>query len=150
MDGPPESKPGVFAPNHKLRPAVKALAIGNSGKLRDAATDEHAVGGHAACGDAPGDCCGSCDKPPSRDTSRIAWAKLMAQVGEEFPLECPECGGDIRLIAFITEPRPIRKVLTHLGEQREPPPVSPARGHPTDWGRTRPGPLSTGQFSRDR
>jgi hypothetical protein len=28
----------------------------------------------------------------------------MARVGEEFPLECPNCGGDIRLIACITEP----------------------------------------------
>jgi len=65
---------------------------------------------------------------------RIAWAKLMARVGEEFPLECPVCGGDIRLIAFITEPGPIRKILTHLGEPLEPPPVSPARGPPTDWG----------------
>ena len=46
--------------------------------------------------------------PPPHDTSRIAWAKLMARVGEEFPLECPGCGGDIRLIAFITEPGPIR------------------------------------------
>jgi hypothetical protein len=43
------------------------------------------------------------------------------------------CGGDIRLIAFITDPGPIRKVLTHLGEPLEPPPVSPARGPPTDW-----------------
>ena len=40
----------------------------------------------------------------------------MARVGEEFPLECPACGGDIRLIAFITEPGTIRKILTHLGE----------------------------------
>ena len=38
---------------------------------------------------------GSCDKPSSHDTSRIAWAKLMARAGEEFPLECPRCGGDI-------------------------------------------------------
>jgi hypothetical protein len=29
--------------------------------------------------------------------------------GEEFPLQCPACGGDIRLISFITEPGPIRK-----------------------------------------
>jgi hypothetical protein len=57
----------------------------------------------------------------------------MARVGEEFPLLCPACGGDIRLIAFITEPGPIRKILTHLGEPLEPPPVSPARGPPTDW-----------------
>ena len=41
---------------------------------------------------------------------------------------------DIRLIAFITAPGPIRKILTHLGEALEPPPVSPARGPPTDWG----------------
>ena len=54
-------------------------------------------------------------------------------MGEEFPLECPACGGHIRLIAFITEPGPIRKILTHLGEPLEPPPVSPARGPPTAW-----------------
>ena len=70
----------------------------------------------------------------SLDTSRIAWAKLLARVGEEFPLECPKCGGDIWLIAFINEPGPIRKILTHLGEPLEPPPISPARGPPTDWG----------------
>jgi len=57
----------------------------------------------------------------------------MARMGEEFPLQCPGCGGDIRLIAFITEPGPIRKILTHLGEPLEPPPVSPARGPPTEW-----------------
>ena len=87
---------GVFAPNHKLRSAVTALAIGNVVRRRDAATGGDAVGGHAADGDATADCCDSCDKPPSHDTSRIAWAKLMARVGEEFPVACPGCGGDIR------------------------------------------------------
>jgi hypothetical protein len=119
---------GVFAPNHPLRPAVTALAVGNFGKQRDAATGGHADGRHAAEG-----CCNSHEKPRSHDTSRIAWAKLMARVGEEFPLLCPACGGDIRLISFITEPGPIRKILTHLGEPLEPPPISPARGPPTDW-----------------
>ncbi len=57
----------------------------------------------------------------------------MARVGEEFPVACPGCGGDIRLIAFITDPGPIRKILPHLGEPLEPTPVSPARGPPTDW-----------------
>jgi hypothetical protein len=33
----------------------------------------------------------------------------MARVGEQFPLECPSCGGDIRLIALITEPGPIAR-----------------------------------------
>ena len=43
-------------------------------------------------------------------------AKLMARIEEKFPFACPSYGGDIRLIAFITEPGPIRKILTHLGE----------------------------------
>ncbi|MFM8539382.1 MAG: transposase [Planctomycetaceae bacterium] len=123
---------GVFALNHRLRRAVTALAIGNVGERGDTAT-----GGHASDEHATGGCCDAnhpTRKPCSHDTSRIAWAKLMARMGEEFPLECPNCGGNIRLIAFITEPGPIRKILTHLGELLEPPPVSPARGPPTDWG----------------
>jgi hypothetical protein len=98
---------GVFAPNHKLRPAITSLAIGNVGKRQEAAT-----GGPTDDGSATGGCCDAThatQKPRSHDTSRIAWAKLMARVGEEFPLACLTCGGDIRLIAFITEPGPIRK-----------------------------------------
>jgi hypothetical protein len=104
---------------------------GNIGKRGDATTGGHRGGGHGTEG-----CCDANHatlKPRSHDTSRIAWAKLMARVGEEFPLECPACGGDIRLIAFITEPGPIRKILTHLGEPLEPPPIAAARGPPTDW-----------------
>ena len=122
---------GVFAPNHRLRKAVTSLAVGNGGKRGDTAT-----GGHASDDHATGGCCDAnhaTQKLRSHDTSRIAWAKLMARMGEEFPLQCPGCGGDIRLIAFITEPGPIRKILTHLGEPLEPPPVSPARGPPTEW-----------------
>ncbi len=112
---------GVFAPNHKLRRAVTALAIGNVAKRGDVATGEHACDDHAT-----GGCCDANQKPRSHDTSRIAWAKLMARVGEEFPMQCPGCGGDGRLIAFITEPGPIRKFLTHLGEPLEPPPDAQA------------------------
>ena len=111
----------------RLRPAITALAIGNVGKQRPAANNARA--GHDA-----EDCCGTYAKPRSHDTSRIVWAKLLARVGAVFPLLCPACGGDIRLIAFVTEPGPIRKILTHLGEALEPPPISPARGPPTDWG----------------
>jgi len=119
---------GVFAPNHRLRKAVTALAIANVGKQREVTTGGHGNDGHGSR-----DCCDTHHKPRSHDTSRIAWAKLMARVGQEFPLQCPACGGDIRLIAFITEPGPIRKILTHLGEPLEPPPIAAARGPPTDW-----------------
>ncbi len=125
---------GVFAPNHPLRQAATALAIGNIGKQRDAKTGEHAgffaTAGSGCCGSA-----GSVDgKSCHHDTSRIAWAKLLARVAEEFPLTCLNCGGDIRLISFITDLGPIRKILTHLGEPLDPPRVSPARGPPVDWG----------------
>ena len=110
----------MFAPNHPLRRAVTALAIGNAsspprppgeGRLEPAGNDQ----------------------PRSHDTSRIAWAKLLARIGEQFPLQCPACGGDIRLIAFITDPAPIRKILEAIGEPLEPPPLSPARGPPIHW-----------------
>ena len=39
------------------------------------------------------------------------------------------CGG-----LPVREPGPIRKILTHLGEPLEPPPLAPARGPPADWG----------------
>jgi len=39
---------------------------------------------------------------------------MVARVGEEFSRQCPGCGSDIRLIAFITEPRLIRKILIRL------------------------------------
>jgi hypothetical protein len=51
-------------------PPSPPMTKGNVGKRRDAATDGHAVGGHAASGDATGHGCDSCDKPPSHDTSR--------------------------------------------------------------------------------
>ena len=125
---------GVFAPNHRLRKAVTALAIGNVGTRGDTATGGNGNDVHGTRG-----CCDANHKPRSHDTSRIAWAKLMARVGAEFPLECPACGGDIRLIAFIAEPGPIRKILKALVKPLEPPPLAPARGPPTDWGRARAG-----------
>jgi hypothetical protein len=81
----------AFAPNHKLRAAVTALAIGDIGKQRHAAT-----AGHASDGYATGGGCDATQKTRSHDTSRIAWAKLMARVGEQFPLQCPEAAEGYR------------------------------------------------------
>jgi hypothetical protein len=63
---------------------------GNIGKRREAATGEHAGHAHATEG-----CCDTQAKPRSHDTSRVAWAKLLARVGEEFPLQCPNDDRDI-------------------------------------------------------
>jgi hypothetical protein len=156
----------VLAPNHKLRRAVTALAIGNIRKRREAATGGH--GGKARVTDG---CCDANQKPRSHDTSRIAWAKLMARVGEEFPLECPGCGGDIRLIAFRllseceTIPGALLATSGCCGLPVREPGADPEGPHASGrtarasaslscpWpahrlGRARPGPLSTGRFFR--
>ena len=72
---------GVFAPNHPLRPTVTAPAIGNLGTRADAASPLTPADGRGErTPDAP---------PRSHDTSRVAWAKLIARIAEDFPLEPP-------------------------------------------------------------
>jgi copper chaperone CopZ len=57
-------------------------------------------------------------------------AQMNVGDAEAFPLVCPACGGDIHLIAFIIDPGPIRKILMHVGEPVEPPPVHLPGDHP--------------------
>jgi hypothetical protein len=65
-----------------------------------------------------------------RSKAHYLWAVLIARIYEVFPLLCPMCGGQMRLIAFITEGVQIRKILDHIGVDSEPPHISPARGPP--------------------
>jgi len=55
---------------------------------------------------------------------------LLARIYEVFPLRCPKCGGDMRIIAFITETAVVRDILLALGEPSAPPTSAPARGPP--------------------
>ena len=55
---------------------------------------------------------------------------MIARIYEVFLLLCPKCGGQMRLIAFITEGMQIRKITYHIGVESEPPQISPARGPP--------------------
>ena len=43
------------------------------------------------------------------------WAALLARIFEVFPLICPLCGGQMRIIAFITFSADIQKILDHIG-----------------------------------
>jgi hypothetical protein len=67
---------------------------------------------------------------PKRSKAHYLWAVLIARIYEVFPLLCPLCGGQMRLIAFITEGVQIRKILDHIGVDSEPPHIAPARGPP--------------------
>jgi hypothetical protein len=68
--------------------------------------------------------------PPKRSAAHYLWAVLIARIYEVFPLLCPLCGGQMRIIAFITHSADIRQMLDHIGVQSEPPNIAPARGPP--------------------
>jgi hypothetical protein len=68
--------------------------------------------------------------PPKRSPAHYLWAVLIARIYEVFLLLCPMCGGQMRIIAFITQSADIRQMLDHIGVQAEPPNIAPARGPP--------------------
>ena len=59
---------------------------------------------------------------------RLSWAKLLKRVFEIDLEHCPNCGGELKIIAAILEQPVIEKILTHLGLQARAPPRAPARG----------------------
>ena len=67
---------------------------------------------------------------PKRSLAHYLWAALIARIYEVFPLLCPICGGQMRLIAFITNTTEVRKILEHIGVDPAPPRITPPRGPP--------------------
>jgi hypothetical protein len=43
---------------------------------------------------------------------------------------CSKCGGRMKIIAAIEDPKVIRKILDHMGLDTKPPQLMPARGPP--------------------
>jgi hypothetical protein len=62
----------------------------------------------------------SAPKPRPRNYS---WAELMRRVFEVDVLECPECGGVMRILAAIHPPEATRAILDCLALASRPPPV---------------------------
>ena len=100
---------GVLAPNSPLRPEVTAMASPAAPPANPAL--------HA-------------DQPAYRRVARYAWALLLARIYELVPPRCPHCGGEMRIVAFITDAPTVRAILAHLGELTSPPHIAPARGPP--------------------
>ncbi len=58
---------------------------------------------------------------------RSAWARLIAKVYEVDPMLCPRCGSEMKLIALITDPPDVRRILRHLLKiGRAPPGLDPS------------------------
>lgn len=125
---------GVLAPNSPLRASVTAFATPAhpATQAEPAATGE----GKGAPGVVPlGNAAPTQPEPaqpitPKRSPAHYLWAMLIARIYEVFPLLCPMCGGQMRLIAFITEGTQVRKILDHIGVESEPPHIASARGPP--------------------
>ena len=72
------------------------------------------------------------DKRGARaDEQNLTPLELIARIYEVFSLLCPLCGGQMRLIAFITEGTQIRRIRNHIGVDSEPQ-ASCKRFTPTD------------------
>jgi hypothetical protein len=133
----------VLAPNSPLRHQVIASA-GPAGVLADRlaeAARSMGLEGQNRPGDetaAPGT-----DEPkpsPRSRASRLSWAMLIARIYEAvLPLLCPRCAAPMRIVAFITQPAVIDRILTHLGQPLEPPAISPAREVPLRLPHSAPG-----------
>ena len=113
---------GVSAPNHRLRRAVTALAIGNIGKRREAATggqanDGHGTGGGGVSPAVPG----VRRRHPADCVHHRTRASDQTTAGRSRPTSN-------RRFASGRRPGWLRP------RTAAPPPVSPARGPPTDWG----------------
>ena len=69
----------------------------------------------------------------SSSRSRQSWAMLIKRVYEVDPLSCPECGGQMEVVAFIEPPQAdvIERILRHCRLWRS----SAARAPPANAGR---------------
>ena len=99
---------GVLAPNAKLR----AMVVPSG-------PDEHAEAAQAAA------CEANC---AHHRPVRLSCARLLKRVFEIDLEHCPNCGGELKIIAAILEAPVIERILTHLGLQARAPPRAPARG----------------------
>jgi hypothetical protein len=48
------------------------------------------------------------------------WAMLIARIYDVFPLVCPQCGGELKIVSFLTDADPIQHILIYIGEPATP------------------------------
>jgi hypothetical protein len=60
-------------------------------------------------------------QPKPDDPTRLTWAQRLKRAFEFDVTICPLCGGTLRVIADITDPAVIDKILNHIRHSRAPP-----------------------------
>jgi transposase len=99
----------VLAPNAKLRKLVVPRPLPKGQKRKPTTTSRHAP---------------DPIKPKSEEedlilTAPLTWAQRLKRVFSIDITLCPKCGGTLRVIADVTDPVTIRKILDHVAQ---PPP----------------------------
>ncbi len=97
---------GVLVPNHKLRAEV--------------VPKQAATAGLPAADD------GQPEAEGINSAWRISWARLLKRVFNIDIETCSHCQGRLKIIAAITSPAAITKILIHLGLSAQLPPIAPA------------------------
>ncbi len=82
-------------------------------------------------------------------TFPYTWGMLLARIYEALPLVCSRCGSAMRIIAFITNASDVKRIMEHIGEASEPPPVSPSRAPPEGELEFGPGNDAEADFTQD-
>jgi hypothetical protein len=102
---------GVLAPNAKLR----VLVVPQGPKVEEQATEAAAAS--------------ECEAETAQGRpGRISGARLLKRVFDIDMQHCPNCGrGELKINAAILERPVIEKILTHLGQDPQPPPQPPSR-----------------------
>jgi hypothetical protein len=115
---------GVFAAHHRMRAKIvprqpQQLDLFNDRPEPDQAPAPEGSASQALLATRP--------QPPER----YDWATLLKRVFEVDVTVCPDCGGKMKLIATITDPKTIWNILAHVGVPTESPASQFARGPPT-------------------
>ena len=72
--------------------------------------------------------------PEPTSTPSKTWAACMKKILEINPLECPKCKADMRIVAFLTDNREIKKIMDNLGiPGPEPPKKIPVTKQPDEF-----------------
>ena len=54
------------------------------------------------------------DEAPANTRRKASWARLIQKIYEVDPLECVNCGGNMRIIALIDDVDVLERILKHL------------------------------------
>jgi hypothetical protein len=135
---PPPCPTDDSAPPHAATIALAALAAGVSTNLTSPVTSEDHTSEpststveHVVPLSLIGTPLDESDLMPIRPR-RLDWASLLQRVYDVDVLKCPRCDGRLEVIAAISDPDTLRRILDHLGLPSTPPECKPARGPPED------------------